>query len=62
MPMSAAMFRISFPSVRRPLSQFEACKYCDGHLTRVESFTNIHSDTPVRIYKCSDCQRLTFDD
>lgn len=24
--------------------------------------TNIHADRAVRIYKCADCQKLTWDD
>lgn len=56
------MFRIGLPFAPPTHSQSDKCPHCHGHLRRVESFTNIHSDKPVRIYKCADCQRLTFDD
>lgn len=56
------MFRIGLPFARPPRSQFDDCPHCHGHLSRIESFMDISSDKRVRIYKCEDCQRLTFDD
>jgi uncharacterized protein with PIN domain len=42
--------------------QFESCPLCEGRLLRVESCFNPRADKMVRIYKCSDCHKLTWDD
>ncbi|MEY9124842.1 uncharacterized protein with PIN domain [Bradyrhizobium yuanmingense] len=56
------MFRISSPPLQARQEQFDTCQHCNGRLTRIESFFNARIDKPVRIYKCADCQRLTWDD
>jgi hypothetical protein len=56
------MFRIGLPLARLSHPQFEDCPHCHGHLSRIESFLDIRSDKPVRIFRCGDCQRITFDD
>ena len=56
------MLRISSPNLQPAQGQFDTCPHCSGRLRRVESFLNTRIDRTVRVYKCADCQKLTWDD
>lgn len=55
---------ISLGSKSPPLSpsQFGNCPHCDGRLLRVQSYLDPRSGKTVRIFKCTDCKKLVWDE
>ena len=56
------MLRIVSPPLQPRERQFDRCPHCSGQLNQVNSFLNTREDKRVRIFKCADCQKLTWDD
>ena len=56
------MLRTGPASLQPQQPQFTACPDCNGSLFRVQSFVDTSKNKPVRIYKCTDCQKLVWDD
>ncbi|WP_208617530.1 hypothetical protein [Bradyrhizobium arachidis] len=56
------MLRISSPPLQARQEQFDTCSYCNDRLNKVESFLDTRNGKPVRIFKCTDCQKFTWDD
>ncbi|QOZ67175.1 hypothetical protein SAMN05192541_1716 [Bradyrhizobium arachidis] len=59
---SIIMLRISSPPLQARQEQFDTCSYCNDRLNKVESFLDTRNGKPVRIFKCTDCQKFTWDD
>jgi hypothetical protein len=45
-----------------PPAQFETCAHCNGRLLWVDSCLHVASGKIVRAFKCSECNKLTWDD
>lgn len=43
-------------------TQFESCQHCGGYLLRADSFLHIATGKTIRVFKCTDCKKLTWDD
>jgi hypothetical protein len=60
-PSDLHMLFLSSHSPPLSPSQLGNCQHCDGRLVRVQSYLDTRSGRTVRIFNCTGCQKLAWD-